>query len=164
MTIAFRPALFPQDQTLLAEIFVASIMELGEDWYDEDELTAWASAAEDVADFGQRLSPLLTLIATNDGEPAGFVSLKDNTKIHMLYVAPEHAGQGIGTALVKAVETIATHRGAKSLEVDASDMAKRLFEKLGYVAQRRNTVNISGVWLGNTTMTKETGEAKAGRA
>ena len=164
MTITFRPALLPQDLPLLADMFVASVMELGVDDYGEEELAAWASAAEDEAAFGQRLKPMLTLIAFFDGEPAGFVSLKGNSGIDLLYVAPDQAGQGIGTALVKAIETLAVGRGAKVLSVDASDMAKPLFEKLGYVAQRRNTVDLGGVWLGNTTMTKKLTEPLAGRA
>lgn len=154
MTLAFRPALLPQDGELLADLFVASVMGLGEDYYDDEELAAWASAAEDVEDFAARLQPMLTLIAIRDGEPAGFASLQDNAAIRMLYVSPDHAGAGVGTALAGAVETLAAHRGAKTLTVDASDMAKPLFEKLGYVAQRRNTVEVAGVWLANTTLVK----------
>ena len=164
MTIAFRPALLPQDQTLLADLFVASVTELGAEDYGEDELTAWASAADDVAAFTARLQSALTLIASRDGTPAGFIALKDNAVIDMLYVGPDFAGRGVGTALVGALETMARHRGGTGLSVDASDIAKPLFDKLGYVAQRRNTVTIAGVWLGNTTMTKTLGETTRGRA
>ena len=164
MTITFRPALLPQDLPLLIEMFVASVTELAADDYDEEELAAWASAADDEMAFGERLKPMLTLIAFVDGEPAGFVSLKDNAAVHMLYVAPDHAGQGVGTALVQATETLALRRGAKALSVDASDTATPLFEKLGYVAQRRNTVDLGGVWLANTTMTKTLSEPQAGKA
>lgn len=164
MTITFRPALLPRDLPLLADMFVASVMELGADDYGEEELAAWASAAEDEEAFGQRLKPMLTLIAFLDGEPAGFVSLKGNSAVDMLYVAPDRAGQGVGTALVKAIEALAVGRGAKMLSADASDMAKPLFEKLGFVAQRRNTVDLGGVWLANTTLTKKLAEPSAGGA
>lgn len=163
MTLAFRPALFPQDQELLAEIFVAAVTELGADYYDDDELAAWASRADDPAAFAARLQPMLTLVALQDGHPAGFAALKDNAVIDMLYVAPVHVGRGVGTALVKALETLAAHRGAASLSVDASDMAKSLFERLGYRAERRNTVNVAGVWLANTTLVKTLAEEKTGR-
>lgn len=163
MTLGFRPALLPQDQDLLAEILVSAVTELGADDLDDDEIAAWVSLADDVEAFAARLAPALTLIALRDGEPAGFVALKDNAVIDMLYVAPAHAGMGVGTALVKAVETLAAHRGATSLSVDASDMAEALFRKLGYVAQRRSSVSVAGVWLANTAMTKTMAEDKTGR-
>ena len=164
MTITFRPALLPQDLPLLIDLFVTSVMELGAEDYDEEELIAWASAAEDEEAFGERLKPMLTLLAFVDGEAAGFVALKDNSVIHMLYVSPDHAGQGVGTAMAQAIETLAQRRQAKTLSVDASDMALRLFEKLGYKPQRRNTVDLGGVWLANTTLTKTLTEPTAGSA
>ena len=41
-----------------------------------------------------------------------------------------------------------------SLASDVSDTAKPLFERQGFVAQRRNLVTLGDEWLGNTTMTK----------
>jgi putative acetyltransferase len=164
VTITFRPALIPQDVTLLTELFVNSVLELGVEDYGEEELSAWAAVAEDEEAFAARLAPLLTLIAFVKGEEAGFVSLKDNAVIEMLYVSPDHAMKGIGTALVRAVETLAGHRGVKTISVDASDMAEPLFKKLGYIAQRRNTFDLGGVWLGNTTMTKVLSEPETGSA
>jgi putative acetyltransferase len=163
VTLAFRPARLPQEGEMLADLFVASVMELGADWYDEDELAAWVSAADDVAAFGARLAAMLTLIAVKDGEPVGFVALKGGDEIAMLYVAPDHAGEGVGTALVRAIETLAAHRGAKRLGVDATDNAKPLFDKLGYVAERRNTVDVGGVWLANTTLVKTLAQDQPGR-
>lgn len=163
MTLGFRPALLPQDQDLLAEILVTAVTALAEDDLDDDEVAAWVSLADDVEAFAARLQPALTLIALRDGVPAGFIALKDNAVIDMLYVLPDYAGMGVGTALVKAIETLAGHRGAKSLSVDASDNAEALFRKLGYVAQRRSSVNVAGVWLANTTMTKAMAEDTTGR-
>jgi len=56
--------------------------------------------------------------------------------------------------LLDAVEKLAASRGTKKLTVDASDTARPLFEKRGYVAQRRNTVIRGEEWLANTTMEK----------
>ncbi|MBP0574079.1 hypothetical protein J8J27_25605, partial [Mycobacterium tuberculosis] len=60
MTLAFRPALLPQDGDLLAEIFVRAVTELGADYLDDDETAAWASQADDVAAFTARLQAALT--------------------------------------------------------------------------------------------------------
>jgi putative acetyltransferase len=153
MSAALRPFL-PADAALLAEIFRDSIETLTRDDYDDDQREAWASAADDEAEFAARLAGALTLIASIDGEVVGFASLAGIDKLDMLYVAPDAAGQGAGTMLVDALERLAGARGAKALAADASDTARPFFERLGYVAQSRNTVLINGEWLANTTMTK----------
>ncbi|MDF0580639.1 GNAT family N-acetyltransferase [Bradyrhizobium yuanmingense] len=152
---ALRPFL-PADVPMLAAIFAASIEELTGDDYSEAQQEAWMAAAED-EEFGKRLASDLTLIATLEGSPVGFASLRGNDHIRMLYVHPAVAGQGIATMLVDALEKLAGGRGATSLTVDASDTAEGFFAKRGYTAQQRNSVTINDEWLANTTMKKTLG-------
>ncbi|WGR96964.1 GNAT family N-acetyltransferase [Bradyrhizobium sp. ISRA443] len=151
---ALRPFL-PEDAPMLAAIFAASIMDLTGDDYSEAQQEAWALAAEDEAAFGKKLGAQLTLIATLQGAPVGFASLKGTDHIDMIYVHPSAVGQGVGAALCDALEKIAGARGAKTLTVDASDTALEFFRKRGYVAQQRNSVIVNGEWLANTTMQKK---------
>ena len=157
-----RPFL-PADAPPLAALFRESVDELAADDYDEAQREAWASRADDEEAFGALLAGELTIVALVDGEIAGFASLKDNTQFDMLYVRPETARRGVGSALADAIEKLAAARGAKTLTVDASDAARDFFTARGYVAKTRNTIEIGGQWLGNTTMTKELA-APAGRA
>ena len=157
---ALRPFL-PTDTPILATIFVAAIQELTGDDYSEAQQAAWAEAAEDEAQFGKRLASQLTLIATLQNSPVGFVSLKGPDHIDLLYVHPGAAGQGIASMLVDALEKLAGARGAKNLTVDASDNAEPFFKKRGYIAMQRNTVTINGEWLANTTMQKTLAESAA---
>ncbi|MBH5366999.1 GNAT family N-acetyltransferase [Bradyrhizobium glycinis] len=152
---ALRPFL-PADVPILAAIFAASIEELTGDDYSEAQQEAWMAAAED-EEFGKRLASDLTLIATLEGSPVGFASLRGNDHIRMLYVHPAVAGQGIATMLVDALEKLAGSRGAQSLSVDASDTAEGFFAKRGYTAQQRNSVTVNDEWLANTTMKKTLG-------
>lgn len=161
-----KPALRPylaEDTPVLAAIFVASIEALTGDDYSEAQQEAWASAADDEAEFGRRLASELTLVATLEGSPVGFASLKGKDHIDLLYVHPVAAGQGVAAMLYDALEKLAAGRGAKSLTVDASDNAVEFFTKRGYEARRRNTVSVNGEWLANTTMQKRLGnDAKPG--
>lgn len=151
--VALRPFL-PADAPRLVALFRASIEELTGEDYDLDQQEAWVSLADDEEAFAARLADCLTLVAVRDGAPAGFIALEDNAHIDLLYVAPDAAGTGVGAALCTAAETIAAGRGTKALSVDASDTALGFFQKRGYEPQRRNTVEINGVWLGNTTLSK----------
>jgi putative acetyltransferase len=158
--LAMRPML-PTDVPLLAEIFRAAIEELTADDYSEAQQEAWASAADDLEEFGAKLAGDLTLVATFGGAAVGFASLADNTRIDMLYVHPAAAGQGAAAMLCDALEKLAAARGAKELSVEASDTASSFFEKRGFSAKTRNTVTLGGEWLANTTMVKPLG-AKEG--
>ena len=152
-----KPALRPfltADTPMLAAIFVASVEELTGDDYSEAQRQAWASAADDEEQFGQRLASELTLVATLQNSPVGFASLKGTDHIDMLYVHPGAVGQGVASMLCEALEKLAGGRGAKSLTVDASDNAQEFFSKRGYVGKQRNTVTVNGEWLANTTMQK----------
>ena len=89
-----------------------------------------------------------------DGAVAGFASLKGGDEIDMLFVDPEFARRGAGGALIEALTKLAQARGAKRLTAEASDVARPLFERQGFTAQKRNLVRKGDQWLANTTMTK----------
>ena len=151
--VALRPYV-PADARRCAEIFRLSIEELAAEDYDADQREAWASRADDEEAFGGRLANALTLLAVIDGAIAGFASLKGGDEIDMLFVDPEFARQGVGLALVDALTRLAGARGAKRLTAEASDVARPLFERQGFTAQKRNLVRKGDQWLANTTMTK----------
>ncbi|MBR0990716.1 GNAT family N-acetyltransferase [Bradyrhizobium japonicum] len=152
---ALRPFL-PDDVPMLAAIFAANIEELTGDDYNEAQQQAWMEAA-DSEEFGKHLASDLTLIATLEGSPVGFASLRGTDHIRMLYVHPAVSGQGVATLLIDALEKLAGGRGAQNLSVDASDTAQGFFAKRGYVAMQRNTITVGDEWLANTTMKKTLG-------
>ena len=152
--LALRPFL-PADTPLLAEIFRASVEELTGDDYSEAQQEAWASVADDEAEFGQRLADRLTLLATMDSSPVGFAALEGKDHIDLVYVHPAAAGLGVGSMLIDALEKLAAARGAATLTADVSDNAQEFFKRRGYVPQQRNTVTLGNEWLANTTMNKQ---------
>ena len=150
---ALRPYL-PQDAPMLAEIFRGSVEELTEDDYTPAQQEAWASLADDLEVFAARLAKHLTLIATMQGSPVGFISLDGPTEIGLFYVHPAVAGHGAGKLLYDAIEKLSAARGTPHLSVDASDTAREFFARRGFEPQQRNTVSAGNEWLSNTTMKK----------
>jgi putative acetyltransferase len=151
---ALRPFL-PEDTPLLAEIFRASVEQLTEDDYTSAQQDAWASEADDLESFAERLGKHLALIATMDGSPVGFITLDAPTNIGLFYVHPAVAGHGAGRMLYDAVEKISAARGTPHLVVDASDTARDFFSHRGFTPEQRNTVSVGNEWLSNTTMKKK---------
>jgi putative acetyltransferase len=147
-----RPFL-PADLPVLVQIYEESIAELTGEDYSESQQEAWIALSEDES-FAQKLAQGLTLIATVEGSPVGFICLKDNERIELFHVHPAVAGQGIGTMLYAAVETLAGARGAPRLVAEVSDNAQPFFQKHGFQPQRRTTISLGDEWLANTTMEK----------
>jgi GNAT superfamily N-acetyltransferase len=93
------------------------------------------------------------LIAWDGGEPVGHVHVAwTRTELGLpelqdMYVLPDRRREGIGTALAAAAERLAAERGYDlcSLSVsDRNDEARRLYERLGYVATDRPPKRVQG--------------------
>ena len=159
MKASLRPFL-KEDVEQLAEIMCASIEELTQEDYDEDQRLAWISVLEDGDAFIKRLSEQLTILAIVEGEPVGFASLRGKDELDLLYVHPDVVRNGVGSMLVDALEKLAGARGATAMLTNSSETARPFFEKRGYLAQSRNTTNIGDEWLVNIAMRKEFGGQK----
>jgi putative acetyltransferase len=151
--IVLRPYL-PADAKRCLAIFRASIDGMATEDYDDEQRAAWISRAKDAPAFAGRLGEALTLLASVDGTVAGFASLKGAASIDMLYVDPAFSRRGVGATLIEALLRLAEARGVDRVASDVSDTARPLFERQGFVAERRNLVLVRDQWLGNTTMTK----------
>src|SRR5258708_415263 len=145
----------PQDTPFLADIFRASVEGLTEDDYTPAQQDAWASEADDLEALAERLGRHLTLIATMDGSPGGFITLHAPADHGLVSVPPAVAGQGAGPLLYEAGEKISASRGTPDLTVDASDAARDFFSHRGFTPEQRNTVSVGNEWLSNTTMKKK---------
>jgi len=154
LRISMRPYL-AAGAPLLAEVFRASIEELTGEDYSPGQQRAWASLADDETAFAERLQRSLTLVGLFDGEPVGFISLADVSRLDMLYVHPSAAGQGIATMLIDAVEKLAAARGISRLSADVSDNAQEFFRRRGFHSRQRNSIPLGREWLANTTMERE---------
>lgn len=101
---------------------------------DGDE-TARADAALPLHRLEQPRSEYL--VAWLGGEPVGHVCVEwsEPPELQDLWVLPERRGEGIGTALVEAVERRVSARDAALLRLTvgiANTRAARLYERLGY--------------------------------
>lgn len=122
--------------------------------YGQAQKNAWAAYPIDYGAWQNRLAltkPYLLLI---DDEVAGFIELAPDGHIHCLYVSPVCQRKGVATALLHHVFCVANKLGIKQLYVEASFIAKPLFEKFGFLLQHENNVVRNTVVLVNFTMSK----------
>lgn len=84
----------------------------------------------------------LWVYLNKDLEPVGFMGL-DGSKIEMLFVDPQHHGQGAGTQLIRHAESLKGH----GLTVDVNEQnagAHAFYKKYGFVQTGRSEVDGSG--------------------
>lgn len=82
----------------------------------------------------------------------GFVDLEADGHIDFLYVDPDAAGQGVATRMLDELERSARSAGIERLYVEASEPARRVFERRGYTVTARRDFEISGVAIHNYAM------------
>jgi len=81
----------------------------------------------------------------------------DGAYLHSVVVDQEHRGHGIGAWLVGAVEQLARAEGARTLQlrvVVGNNIARRLYERLGYQAVSRTSPLISTVAVATDLMVR----------
>lgn len=81
------------------------------------------------------------LVAERDGRPLGFGACEHaDNDISDIWVSPEHEGQGVGRALIAALEARARERGFAVMTIGAAaanERAHGLYRHLGYVETER---------------------------
>ncbi|MCP3721857.1 GNAT family N-acetyltransferase [Paraburkholderia sp. CNPSo 3272] len=146
-TIDWRRYVPGQDAGPLAALFRASVTILAASFYDAAQRSAWAAAADDLADFDARLSRGVTLVAHSGGVAAGFGQLFPLDHVEMLYVAPAWSRRGLATALLARLEALAREARSTVLSADASAVSRPVFERAGFSLISSESVLRVGVSL-----------------
>ena len=78
------------------------------------------------------MSSRCTLVAEEDGTAVGFVELRRDGHLDMLYLRKDTVGRGVGSRLYRAIEQIAWERGLGRIFTEASITARLFFERHGF--------------------------------
>lgn len=147
----------PRDAAGLADVFFRSVRQVALSDYTAAQVAAWAPERP----APERLHKMatdgrLTLVAVNAQDRAvAFIDLEPDGHIDHLFCAPEAAGHGIASQLYGAVEAAARRQGINRLFTEASELARRVFEKKGFALIERQDKAFRGVPIHNYKMAKE---------
>ena len=146
----------PRDAADLADVFFRSVRQVALSDYTAVQVRAWAPEPR-TAEWahGEASDGRLVLVAANaDDRPVAYIDLEPDGHIDRLFCAPEAAGQGIVSRLYDTVEAAAREQGITSLFTEASELARRLFARKGFVIVERQDLVIRGVLIPNYRMAK----------
>ena len=145
-----------EDADGLAQIFFASVRTGGRLAYSAEQVAAWAPEAPDPARYKARAADgrILLVAVDDDGFPLAYGDLESDGHIDHLYCRPNAIGQGVASALYDRLEAVARERGISRLYVEASELARPLFERKGFSADERRDLEVRGVAIHNYAMSK----------
>nr|WP_320048884.1 GNAT family N-acetyltransferase [uncultured Desulfuromonas sp.] len=122
--------------------------------YSLAQLKAWAPAQMDLAQWKERLSQTNPFVAEENGQLIGFAELEEDGHIDCFYCAHNCQGQGVGTALLRAIEQEAAKLGISRLFAEASITAKGFFERHGFSVEAEQSVSLRGEQFTNFVVAK----------
>ena len=128
-----RPAT-AADRAALPALHTASVRTFGPEYYDADAVRRWAKpGGRSPADYEPDTDDEHVVVAVRDGAVAGFGHLVPAVgEVHAVYVHPDHARRGVGSALLAELEGYARGRGLDRLSLQSSLNAVGFYERAGY--------------------------------
>ncbi|WP_379921513.1 GNAT family N-acetyltransferase [Erythrobacter sp. R86502] len=159
--VAIRPYR-PDDAAALSVLTLAAIRTTALQAYSPAQVTAWADHhSVERLTSGSAKGDVILVAADAGDRPVAYVVLEVGGHLDMLYCHPDHTRQGLGLRLLAEAETAARAQGATRLFTEASELARPVFARAGYVLRNRRdfTIPSSGgeVAIHNYAMEKRLG-------
>lgn len=143
------------DADALAALFHDSVQQAGIRDYSPEQVAAWSETKPDPEQYLRRAEGRMVFVVEGDScEPIGYGDLEPSGHIDHLYCRPDRIGAGVGSALLVSIEAAAKAAGITTLFIEASEAARRLLERRGFVLERRHDFILRGVAIHNYRMSK----------
>ena len=136
-TLTFRPATL-EDAESITQLIAKSITELCEldHRHDPTELADWLSDI-DTARIAECIDEnTIHVLAVQDKKHVGFAAMNWQGEIQFFYVAPKQIGQGVGSALLAALELAAREHGLNPIMLATTQSARGFFRLRGFIPTR----------------------------
>jgi len=145
-----------RDAADVADVFYRSVREVALSDYTADQVKAWVPGRWDAEQEHRRSGDgrLVLVAADESGHVVAFIDLEPDGHIDRLFCAPEAAGRGIASQLYDRIETAAREQGIGRLFTEASELARRFFERKGFMVLERQDKVLRGVPIHNYRMAK----------
>jgi len=155
---AYRDA----DAAATLAVFLAAITQTASADYTAEQIEAWANpAGRDLKTWHAAMRARGSVVASIEGELAGFSDVSREGYVDMMFVAPRFVGRGVAWQLLSHVEEHARSAGAQELTADVSITARPFFERQGFIVQAEQHPVKAGVTMTNFRMRKALNAANA---
>lgn len=144
----------PGEEQALFDIFRSSILQNAKDYYTEEQLKAWGSAAYGEERWINRMKGINPFVIIDDNVILGYADLQDSGYIDHFFIKGGQNGKGVGRKLMEHIIAEAKVRQMKELTADVSLAAQDFFGRFGFVIEKRKMAEMRGMILENALMRK----------
>jgi len=131
MSMQVRPGTRADREAVLA-LHRAAVLAGGPTAYDDEQVAAWATRG-DPSDYPVDDPTREFVVCERDGDVAAFGDLdREAGEVVAVYVHPDHARGGVGSAVLDRLETAAREAGHDEATLVASRNAVGFYERRGY--------------------------------
>ena len=150
------------DAPIIARLFYDSVQELGARRYRSDQVAAWAPHSPDPAALhaGARDGRITLVALDTAGAIIAWGDLEPNGHIDNLYCRPDAAGTGVALELLDELLRRASAWGIARVHTAASELARGLFERAGFVLRERRDFELHGVPIHHYAMERSLAPAR----
>jgi len=138
----------------LKSLYFDTITNINTQDYNEAQISAWASTAENIASLENKIEEEYFIVSENDtGIITGFISLDEQKGyLDVLYVHKDFQRMGVASMLLKSLLEKVNQMNIAEITTDASLTAKPFFEKNGFIVIKEQMVVVKGVSMINFKM------------
>lgn len=143
------------DTPAILELFRETILTVNRGDYTQKQCEVWANSFSSIVDLHFRLTASFTVVAEQNGEIIGFGNVNKRREIDLLYTHRNFQGRGIGSALLKELESAAYIKSYEELSTEASMTARGFFLSKGYLEVKMQNKCVRGTEFINFIMKKK---------
>ena len=154
MDIDIRQATL-EDLPYITTIFRDTIIHINSKDYSEKQIRVWSSGANDSEKWEERIKNTYFIVAENRDTIVGFAYLTKGYYFDGLFVHKDFQHKGIGTNLMRIIESKVISEGYEIIKSDVSKTALPFFENQYYDVEKKQVKNIKGMNFENYLVSKE---------
>ncbi|MEZ0373301.1 MAG: GNAT family N-acetyltransferase [Candidatus Sericytochromatia bacterium] len=148
ISVRIRPA-EDTDAASLSQIHFEAIRQTASAFYSPELIGSWAQVPDErrLEQFRSAIvgKDELFLVAEYADEVVGFGSIIPSTgELRAVYVHPDVGRSGVGSAILLALEQLATASGLSDLQMDSSINAEAFYSRHGYEVRDRGIHRLAG--------------------
>lgn len=143
----------PPDCHACLHLFYDTVRQVNANDYNPRQIAAWASPDIDANDWGNRFHGRHAYVALANAEIVGFADMTSTGYLDRLFVSAARQRQGIATALVIQLLSVASRAAMEAVTADVSITAVPFFTRMGFSDPVEQSVECRGAWFTNYRMT-----------
>ncbi|WP_303921821.1 GNAT family N-acetyltransferase [Draconibacterium sediminis] len=137
------------------EVFVSSVRENAANYYNQEQLQAWAPNSIDREEWKNKMHRINPFVILDNDKILGYADLQSSGYIDHFFVRGGYSGRGVGKQLMNFLLQKAKEKDITELSSDVSLAAQPFFKKFGFKPIISKKVEVRGVELENALMKKE---------